>query len=115
MAARVVGRFIGHISGTLPVNVLLPAAVSFSHRYLQTTTTLDRVDACLVNGGMIRSSIEANYVTLKTIFNVLPFGNTMVLIKVTGAQVIFMLACLGALNQTGHLRSVLQIHSRKCI
>jgi 2',3'-cyclic-nucleotide 2'-phosphodiesterase (5'-nucleotidase family) len=44
-------------------------------------------DAALTNGGGIRSSIEAGKITKGEIITVLPFGNQIVTVKVTGADI----------------------------
>jgi 5'-nucleotidase len=41
----------------------------------------------IVNGGGVRTSIAAGPVTLGNVLEVLPFGNTMVVMTITGAQV----------------------------
>jgi 5'-nucleotidase len=41
----------------------------------------------IVNGGGVRTSIAAGPVTLGSVLEVLPFGNTMVVMTITGAQV----------------------------
>ena len=45
-------------------------------------------DAALTNGGGIRSSIDAGNVTIGEIINVLPFNNTVVVVEVTGAELL---------------------------
>lgn len=45
-------------------------------------------DIAFVNGGGIRASIPMGMITVGDIFTVLPFDNTLVLIEVTGAQVL---------------------------
>ncbi|MBA1334188.1 MAG: 5'-nucleotidase [Firmicutes bacterium] len=44
-------------------------------------------DVALMNGGGIRASIDAGDVTKGEILTVLPFGNTLTVIKVTGADI----------------------------
>ncbi|KXZ45159.1 hypothetical protein GPECTOR_57g449 [Gonium pectorale] len=56
--------------------------------YIETTTQLTPADACMLNGGSIRSSIDASHVTLGAVLAMLPFGNTMVVLNVTGEQLI---------------------------
>lgn len=46
------------------------------------------VDAALTNGGGIRATIEAGDVTMKDINTVLPFGNTIAIVQVTGAELL---------------------------
>ncbi|GIL44423.1 hypothetical protein Vafri_1896, partial [Volvox africanus] len=55
--------------------------------YLKETTNLAPADACLLNGGLIRANLSADYVTLGDILNV-PFANTMTLLSITGAQLV---------------------------
>jgi len=43
-------------------------------------------DAALTNGGGIRASIDAGNVTIGEVITVLPFNNTIVVIEVTGAE-----------------------------
>ncbi|NLC40160.1 MAG: multifunctional 2',3'-cyclic-nucleotide 2'-phosphodiesterase/5'-nucleotidase/3'-nucleotidase [Clostridiaceae bacterium] len=45
-------------------------------------------DVVLTNGGGFRATIEAGEITVKDIFTVLPFGNAMTVIKVTGQDII---------------------------
>ena len=46
------------------------------------------VDAAVTNGGGIRASIAAGDLTKKDINTVLPFGNTLYVVKVTGAELL---------------------------
>ena len=46
------------------------------------------VDAAVTNGGGIRASIAAGDITKKDINTVLPFGNTLSIVKVTGAELL---------------------------
>ena len=46
------------------------------------------VDAAVTNGGGIRASIAAGDITKKDINPVLPFGNTLYVVKVTGAELL---------------------------
>ena len=46
------------------------------------------VDAAVVNGGGIRASLPAGDLTRKDINTVLPFGNTLCLVEVTGAELL---------------------------
>ncbi|MDO5119532.1 MAG: bifunctional UDP-sugar hydrolase/5'-nucleotidase [Coriobacteriales bacterium] len=46
------------------------------------------VDAAIINGGAIRSSIEVGDITLGIIKSVQPFGNDLGVVKVTGAQLL---------------------------
>lgn len=48
----------------------------------------EAVDAGLTNGGGIRAPIAAGDITKKDVNTVLPFGNTLCIIKVTGAQLL---------------------------
>lgn len=48
----------------------------------------DKVDAALTNGGGIRASIAAGDITMNDMKTVFPFGNTVVTIDVTGAQLL---------------------------
>lgn len=48
----------------------------------------DGVDAAVTNGGGIRASIAAGDITKKDINTVLPFGNTLYVVKVTGAELL---------------------------
>lgn len=49
------------------------------------------VDASITNGGGIRASIEIGNVTMKDMKTVFPFGNTISVVKVTGAQLLEIL------------------------
>eukprot|EP00177_Eucheuma_denticulatum_P001686 GFKZ01003035.1.p1 GENE.GFKZ01003035.1~~GFKZ01003035.1.p1 ORF type:complete len:656 (+),score=64.24 GFKZ01003035.1:257-1969(+) len=46
---------------------------------------------CIMNGGSFRNSIEKGDIKIRDVVNVLPFGNTIVAYKMTGAQVIDIL------------------------
>ena len=46
------------------------------------------VDAAITNGGGIRASIAAGDITKKDINTVLPFGNTLYVVEVTGAELL---------------------------
>lgn len=46
------------------------------------------VDAALTNGGGIRATVKAGDITKNNINTVLPFGNTLAIVKVTGAELI---------------------------
>ena len=48
----------------------------------------EAVDAAITNGGGIRATIEAGDITKKDINTVLPFGNTLSIVKVTGAELL---------------------------
>ncbi len=48
----------------------------------------DKVDAALTNGGGIRATIPAGNITMNDMKTVFPFGNTVVTIDVTGAQLL---------------------------
>ena len=47
-----------------------------------------KVDAAVTNGGGIRASISKGGITKKDINTVLPFGNTLSIVKVTGAELL---------------------------
>ena len=47
-----------------------------------------QVDAAVTNGGGIRASIAAGAITKKDINTVLPFGNTLSIVQVTGAELL---------------------------
>ena len=48
----------------------------------------ETVDAAITNGGGIRATIEAGDITKKDVNTVLPFGNTLSIVKVTGAELL---------------------------
>lgn len=48
----------------------------------------EKVDAAVTNGGGIRVSIPAGDITKKDINTVLPFGNTLYMVKITGAELL---------------------------
>ena len=47
-----------------------------------------KVDAAVTNGGGIRASIDKGGITKKDVNTVLPFGNTLSIVKVTGAELL---------------------------
>ncbi len=51
----------------------------------------EAVDAAITNGGGIRATIEAGDITKKDINTVLPFGNTLSIIKITGTELLEVL------------------------
>ena len=54
----------------------------------QAGTLGEKVDAAISNGGGIRASLSVGDLTKKDINTVLPFGNTLYLVKLTGAQLL---------------------------
>ena len=54
----------------------------------QANTLGEPVDAAVTNGGGIRASIPAGDITKKDINTVLPFGKTLYIVKVTGAELL---------------------------
>lgn len=54
----------------------------------QAGTLGETVDAAVTNGGGIRASIKAGDITKKDINTVLPFGNTLYMVKVTGQELL---------------------------
>ena len=51
----------------------------------------ESVDGAITNGGGIRATIEAGDITKKDINTVLPFGNTLSIIKITGSELLEVL------------------------
>lgn len=51
----------------------------------------ETVDAAITNGGGIRATIEAGDITKKDVNTVLPFGNTLSIIKITGEELLEVL------------------------
>lgn len=54
----------------------------------QTALLGEPADGAIVNGGSIRATIPAGDVTKKDINTVLPFGNTLYMVQVTGAELL---------------------------
>ncbi|MBW3643669.1 MAG: 5'-nucleotidase C-terminal domain-containing protein [Actinobacteria bacterium] len=54
-------------------------------------TYLDGVDVALTNAGGLRADIDAGPITLEEIYAVLPFNNTLVVMDLTGAQLLQVL------------------------
>lgn len=54
----------------------------------QANTLGEKVDVAITNGGGIRASIPKGDITKKDINTVLPFGNTLYIVKVTGAELL---------------------------
>ena len=48
----------------------------------------EAVDAAVTNGGGIRATVKAGDITKKDVNTVLPFGNTLSIVKVTGAELL---------------------------
>lgn len=51
----------------------------------------ENVDAAITNGGGIRATVEAGDITKKDVNTVLPFGNTLNIVKVTGKELLEVL------------------------
>ncbi len=47
-----------------------------------------KVDGAIQNGGGVRASIPAGPITMNTLYTVFPFGNSVSVVKVTGAQLL---------------------------
>lgn len=52
-----------------------------------------KADVALVNGGGIRAELKAGQLTYNDIFQVLPFGNTVMTVTLTGQQLLDALEC----------------------
>lgn len=65
-----------------------------------TRTHLAGVDVALTNAGGLRADIDAGPITLQEVYAVLPFNNTLVLMDLTGAQLLRVLE-EGAASQYG--------------
>jgi 5'-nucleotidase/UDP-sugar diphosphatase len=50
-----------------------------------------RADVALTNGGGIRASIKSGKITIRDVLTVLPFGNTLYVIKMTGKEIMEVL------------------------
>lgn len=55
--------------------------------YLRTRTTL-QIDAALVNGGGIRTALPAGDVTSLDLLSILPFGNTLIVKRMSGSTLV---------------------------
>ncbi|NCB33076.1 MAG: bifunctional metallophosphatase/5'-nucleotidase, partial [Erysipelotrichia bacterium] len=56
--------------------------------YAASANSAEHVDACILNGGSIRDSIAKGDISWLTIKSVFPFGNSVVTLKVTGAELL---------------------------
>lgn len=56
-----------------------------AQQYMGDTIT---VDGAIQNGGGVRASIPAGPITMNTLYTVFPFGNSISVVKVTGAQLL---------------------------
>lgn len=56
--------------------------------WIVTNNSDERPDAAILNGGALRTSIEAGDVTLGDLRNVMPFDNQLCTVKVTGKQLL---------------------------
>ena len=63
----------------------------------------DYPDAALINGGGLRTSVPAGYITIKNMLDVMPFGNQLCTVRVTGAQLLEALeaACQSTPEEAG--------------
>ena len=62
------------------------------------------MDAAITNGGGIRATIKAGDITKKDVNTVLPFGNTLSIVKITGAELLEAAGGLHLLHAGGHRR-----------
>ncbi|CAN7986182.1 unnamed protein product [Ixodes hexagonus] len=68
-------------------NVMAEAFLKhFSKRRRTSPDSWSSVSAVFINSGAIRAPIEEGSITLEDVTNVLPYGNTMVVFNLTGAQ-----------------------------
>lgn len=97
--------------GNFAAGAYLYAATTHAEEYQLGIT----VDGAISNGGGIRASIPAGEISMNTLMTVFPFGNTVTIIKVTGAQLLEALeaACFicpeasGAFPQVAGIQFVL--------
>ena len=97
--------------GNFAAGAYLYAATTYAEEYQLGIT----VDGAISNGGGIRASISAGDISMNTLMTVFPFGNTVTIIKVTGAQLLEALeaACFicpeasGAFPQVAGIQFVL--------
>lgn len=62
--------------------------ITDSMRWYTANKLNKEVDAALINGGMLRADIDAGKLSRKDVDRVLAFGNTAVIVEVTGAQLL---------------------------
>jgi len=70
--------------GNFAAGAYLYAANSYAEEYGLGIT----VDGAISNGGGIRASIPAGEISMNTLMTVFPFGNTVTIIEITGAQLL---------------------------
>ncbi|MBD3794049.1 MAG: NAD nucleotidase [Campylobacterales bacterium] len=92
-------RYDGHKALALGSDIAPLVAKSF---YLQSK----RADFCIQNAGGVRSGLKAGALTVEDIYSLLPFSNTLVELKLSGAEVKMMLeAVLSSIYDTKTSRS----------
>lgn len=87
---KVLGQVVGTLSETLDGEREHVRAGETAMGNVITDAMLQAsgADVVITNGGGIRASIKAGEVTVGDVFTVLPFGNAMTVIKVTGQDII---------------------------
>lgn len=58
-----------------------------------------QADFCIINGGTIRSGLPKGDVTVRDVATVLPFDNSLYVLKLKGAQVLDLFQFVGTINQ----------------
>jgi 5'-nucleotidase/UDP-sugar diphosphatase len=70
-------------------------------------------DIAFMNGGGIRASIEDGPITYRDVLTVQPFGNTLVLIDMTGAQIMETLTYAASIDPEAGVGAFLQVSGLK--
>jgi 5'-nucleotidase/UDP-sugar diphosphatase len=70
-------------------------------------------DIAFMNGGGIRASIEDGPITYRDVLTVQPFGNTLVLIDMTGAQIMEVLTYAASIDPEAGVGAFLQVSGLK--
>ena len=74
-----------------PVRIVRNAETNLGDLCADAYRALSNADIAFVNGGGIRATIEAGDITKKDVNTVLPFGNTLSIIKITGTELLEVL------------------------
>lgn len=87
---KVLGQVVGTLAKTLDGerNHVRAGETGMGDLITDAMLKASGADAVITNGGGIRASINAGTVKVGDVFNVLPFGNAMTVIEVTGQDII---------------------------
>lgn len=77
---------VGEIDYDLPHDTNVMQVTPMGQFVAKTMAELGGTDIAIINGGGIRAGFEAGDITMGDMYTILPFDNTLVTLKVTGAE-----------------------------